>query len=224
MTEAERLIGYEFETPALLSQALTHPSFGGDYHVPHYQRLEFLGDAVLELYVSEVLYRRFPSEPEGKLTRMRADLVCEASLSAALREMGLQKFIRLSVGETRSGGQDKPSIQCDILESIIGAIYLDGGRKCAAEFIERAIGSKLRLDTSREDHLDYKSRLQAVLQAAGGMPVYELLSSSGPAHAPVFEYRVLDGEKELGRGSGSSKQAAQLEAAKDALRRQNGDK
>lgn len=224
MTEAERLIGYEFKTPALLSQALTHPSFGGDYHVPHYQRLEFLGDAVLELYVSEALYRKFPDEPEGKLTRMRADLVCEASLSEALRRLDLQKFIRLSVGETRSGGQDKPSIQCDILESVIGAIYLDGGRKCAGEFIERAIGEKLRSDSARNDHLDYKSRLQAIMQAAGGMPVYELISSSGPAHAPVFEYRVLDGDTELGRGSGSSKQAAQLEAARDALNRQIGEK
>lgn len=217
MLEAEERIGYAFTDKALLNQALTHPSFGGDYKVPHYQRLEFLGDAVLEMYVSERLYKLYPDLTEGKLTRMRADLVCEESLSRALSGMGLEGFIRLSVGEMRTGGQQKPSIRCDVFEAILGAIYLDGGFEKAGAYIERALGESLTRDTSREGHFDYKSSLQTLLQAQGTLPVYELISCSGPAHAPVFEYSVARDGVILGRGSGHSKQAAQLEAAKQAL-------
>ncbi len=223
MNPAEARIGYAFKDKALLAQALTHPSYGSDHHEAHYQRLEFLGDAVLELYVSEELYRAFPSLPEGKLTRMRADLVCERSLSQAFKELGLSPFIRLSVGEEKSGGRDKPSIQCDVLEAVIGAVYLDGGSKEAGAFIERALGEVIRLSAPGSDHLDSKSRLQSVLQAEGDMPIYELIASDGPAHAPVFSYAVKSAAgKVLGTGSGHSKQAAQLEAAAQALDRIGG--
>lgn len=218
MNSAEAKIGYTFTDPGLLMQALTHPSYGGDYHVPHYQRLEFLGDAVLELYISEALYKAYPDQPEGKLTRMRADLVCEGTLSEAFRRLDLPRFVRLSVGEDRSGGRNKPSIQCDILEAIIGAIYLDGGRKPAGEFIHRALGDMLRRNSASEDHLDSKSRLQALLQAEGKMPVYEMTQTEGPAHDPVFTYTVKCGDRILGLGRGHSKQQAQLEAAADALK------
>ena len=217
MTEVEQIIGYEFKDKALLRQALTHPSYGGDHRVSDYQRLEFLGDAVLELYVSEALYREYPDLGEGKLTRMRADLVKESTLSEALRELHLNEYILLSVGEERGGGKQKSSILCDVFESIIGAIYLDGGRRCAGEFIGAALGEQLRRDTSREDHLDYKSRLQSLLQAQGDMPAYELIGRDGPDHAPVFSYSVSAGGSVLGSGSGHSKQAAQLEAARQAL-------
>ena len=218
MTEAENRIGYEFKNKALLTQALTHPSYGGDHHVPHYQRLEFLGDAVLELYVSEALYRSYPSLTEGKLSRMRADLVRESTLANALIKLKLNEDIRLSVGEDRSGGRSKPSILCDVLEAVIGAVYLDGGRREAGAFIARALGDVLRVDTSRDDHLDSKSRLQSVLQAGGSMPEYELIRAEGPAHAPVFTYAVKAEGKVLGEGSGQSKQQAQLEAAAAALK------
>ena len=221
MLEAEQIIGYSFKDAALLRQALTHPSFGGDYHVPHYQRLEFLGDAVLELYVSEALYSRFPDAPEGKLTRMRADLVCENALSAALVRLGLPRFIRLSTGEMRSNGQSKPSIQCDVFEAIIGAIFVDGGREAADAFIERAIGEEIRRDSDKSEHLDYKSRMQTLLQKQGRTPVYELVERTGPVHAPTFTYRLLCEGTELGRGSGSTKQAAQTEAARQALEKTN---
>ena len=148
MTEAESLIGYTFSDRQLLTQALTHPSYGGDHHVPHYQRLEFLGDAVLELYVSEQLYRAYPALGEGKLTRMRADLVREETLAFALTRLGLNRFIRLSVGEEKSGGRDKPSIQCDVMEAVLGAVYLDGGPRQAGDFIARAMGDLLNADTS----------------------------------------------------------------------------
>ena len=217
MTEAESRIGYEFQNRSLLIQALTHPSYGSDHHTPHYQRLEFLGDAVLELYVSEALYRSYPDLPEGKLSRMRADLVKESTLAEALTRLKLNDLILLSVGEDRSGGRHKPSILCDVLEAVIGAVYLDGGRRKAGEFIKRALGEQLRRDTSRDDHLDSKSRLQSVLQAQGEMPVYELTAAEGPAHAPSFTYVVKAGETVLGTGTGHSKQLAQLEAAQNAL-------
>ena len=219
MTEVEALIGYEFRDKNLLRQALTHPPYGGDHHVSDYQRLEFLGDAVLELYVSEALYRLYPHMGEGKLTRMRADLVRESSLCRALRNLGLEKHIFLSVGEERGGGREKPAILCDVFEAVAGAIYLDGGRAKAGAYIQKALGDALRADTSAEDHLDHKSRLQSVLQAQGDMPVYEMLGREGPDHAPVFRYAVRASGGVLGKGSGPSKQAAQLEAAAQALKK-----
>ena len=218
MTHTEQKLGYEFKNGALLTQALTHPSYGSDHHKPHYQRLEFLGDAVLELYVSRRLYETYKNESEGKLTRMRADLVCEKSLSEAFKSLDIAGDILLSVGEERSGGRDKPSILCDVYEAVLGAIYLDGGSARAAAYIERTLGEKLASDTSRDEHLDYKSRLQAILQAVGDMPVYALINAEGPDHAPVFTYSVSAKTGILGTGSGHSKQSAQLDAAKNALK------
>ena len=214
-------LGYTFKDMKLLETALTHPSFGGDHHVPHYQRLEFLGDAVLELAISRYLYFEFPEVDEGKLTRIRAGLVREETLCRAARRLELGKYIRLSVGEDRSGGRNKPSILCDVMEAVLAAVYLDGGFDAACEIIRRALGDDLR-PTALEDHLDAKSRLQEVLQRDGGMPIYEFVSMDGPPHAPHFIYRVkLDGEI-LGEGSGTSKQHAQQNAARDALRRIGG--
>ena len=217
MSDTEGRIGYSFKNQALLRQALTHPSYGGDRHVPDYQRLEFLGDAVLELYVSRLLYDRYPDLPEGKLTRMRADLVCEKSLSQAARAIGLCRDIYLSVGEERSGGRNKNSILCDVFEAVIGAIYMDGGARCAGDFIASALKNAFESITDKDEHLDDKSRLQALMQASKMMPEYELLSVSGPDHKPIFKMRVSAGGKELGIGEGGSKQAAQLAAAREAL-------
>lgn len=217
MNGFEASLGYRFRDPGLMEAALTHPSYGGDHHVEHYQRLEFLGDAVLELHVSEALYRQFPSAPEGKLTRMRADLVCEAALSQAAARLGLDARIRLSVGEERSGGRRKPSILCDVMEAVIGAVYLDGGREAASALIERAIGDRIREGSASADHLDAKSRLQALMQSRGLMPEYRLIAHEGPDHLPVFRYEVCSDGKTLGAGEGHSKQAAQIEAAQRAL-------
>ena len=128
MLEIQKRIGYTFKDIRLLQTALTHPSFAGDHRVESYQRLEFLGDAVLELCVSEALYKAHASLSEGILTRMRAELVCEDALSMAALKLGLDKGLRLSVGEERSGGRSKKSILCDVMESVIGAVHLDGGR------------------------------------------------------------------------------------------------
>ena len=216
--EIEARLGYRFENPKLLETALTHPSFGGDHHVPHYQRLEFLGDAVLELAISRHLFFELPEVDEGKLTRIRAFIVREETLCRAAQRLGLGDHIRLSVGEERSGGRKKPSILCDVLESVLAAVYLDGGFDQAVRIIALALEEELRPEVL-QDHLDAKSRLQELLQRDGLMPAYEFVSMEGPPHAPVFTYRVMKGEQELGFGQGTSKQNAQQAAARDALKR-----
>ena len=218
MQVLEERLGHAFQDRKLLETALTHPSFGGDHHVPHYQRLEFLGDAVLELAVSRYLYFELPEVDEGKLTRIRAALVREESLNRAARRIGLGEFIRLSVGEERSGGREKPSILSDVMEAVLAAVYLDAGFDEAVRIIGMVLGEELRPEVLK-DHLDAKSRLQELMQREGRMPSYDYLSMEGPPHAPVFAYRVMDGEQELGRGSGTSKQNAQQAAARDALKR-----
>ena len=218
MQVLEERLGHVFQNRKLLETALTHPSFGGDHHVPHYQRLEFLGDAVLELAVSRYLYFELPEVDEGKLTRIRAALVREESLNRAAQRIGLGEFIRLSVGEERSGGRQKPSILSDVMEAVLAAVYLDAGFDEAVRIIGMVLGEELRPEVLK-DHLDAKSRLQELMQREGRMPSYDYLSMEGPPHAPVFAYRVMDGDQELGRGSGTSKQNAQQAAARDALKR-----
>ena len=210
-------LGYNFNDPKLLETALTHPSYGGDHHVSHYQRLEFLGDAVLELAISRYLFFEFPEIDEGKLTRIRAGLVREETLCRAARRLELGRYIRLSVGEDRSGGRDKPSILCDVMEAVLAAVYLDGGFDAAVAVIRLALADDLH-PRMLEDHLDAKSRLQEILQRTGDMPVYEFISMEGPPHAPQFCYGVTLNGNMLGRGQGTSKQNAQQAAARDALR------
>ena len=209
-------LGYTFHDMKLLETALPHPSYGGDHHVPHYQRLEFLGDAVLELAISRYLYFEFPEVDEGKLTRIRAGLVREETLCRAARRLELGRFMRLSVGEDRSGGRDKPSILCDVMEAVLAAVYLDGGFDSAVDVIRRALAEDLR-PQMLEDHLDAKSRLQEILQRDGDMPIYEFISMEGPPHAPLFRYSVTVNGQTLGIGDGTSKQNAQQEAARSAL-------
>lgn len=211
-------LGYSFRDPKLLETALTHPSYGGDHHVPHYQRLEFLGDAVLELAISRHLYFEFPGIDEGKLTRIRAGLVREETLCRAARRLELDRYIRLSVGEERSGGRQKPSILCDVMEAVLAAVYLDGGFEEAVRMIRLALAEDLH-PQMLEDHLDAKSRLQEILQRTGEMPQYEFISMEGPPHAPMFRYSVTADGRFWGEGRGTSKQNAQQAAARDALRR-----
>ena len=211
-------LNYQFKDMKLLETALTHPSFGGDHHVPHYQRLEFLGDAVLELAVSRYLFFEFPEIDEGKLTRIRAGLVREETLCRAAQRLELGRYIRLSVGEDRSGGRAKPSILCDVMEAVLAAVYLDGGFDEAVRVIRLALAEDLH-PTMLEDHLDAKSRLQEILQRTGDMPKYDFISMEGPPHAPQFRYSVTLNGEVLGEGSGTSKQNAQQAAARCALKK-----
>ncbi len=218
LRELEARLGHVFRDEKLLETALTHPSFGGDHHVPHYQRLEFLGDAVLELAVSRYLYFELPDVDEGKLTRIRAYLVREETLSRAAKRLGLGEFIRFSVGEERSGGRSKPSILCDVTEAVLAAVYLDAGFDEAVRLVSLLLGEELKPELLK-DHLDAKSRLQELLQREGQMPEYEFVSMEGPPHAPLFCYRALRAGEELGVGQGTSKQSAQQAAALEALKR-----
>lgn len=211
-------LGYTFHNAQLLTTALTHPSYGSDHHTSHYQRMEFLGDAVLELAISRYLYEELPHVAEGRLTRIRAALVREETLAEAARRLDIGRLIRLSVGEERSGGREKNSILSDVMEAVIAAVYLDGGLEEATALVYRALAEPLRRVSERSDALDDKSRLQEVLQRMGRMPTYEFISMEGPAHAPTFRYRVLQDGQVLGEGVGNSKQAAQQAAAASALR------
>ena len=216
MEKFQNALGYRFKDLSLIETALTHPSYGGDYHVPHYQRMEFLGDAVLELAVSRYLFYELPDVDEGKLTRIRAEIVREKTLCQAARKLDLGRLIRLSVGEEHSGGRDKPSILADVMEAVFAAVYLDSGIDEAMRVIYRVLDGQMQ-PTALEDHVDAKTRLQEILQRKGSMPKYEFISMEGPPHAPVFYYRVIVDGKPLGEGSGSSKQAAQKQAAHNAL-------
>ena len=214
----EEKLQYTFSRDDLLITALTHPSYGGDHHVARYQRLEFLGDAVLELVISRILYARYPDGNEGQLTRMRAALVREETLSEVAQGLELGALLQLSVGELKSGGAQKPSILADVFEATLAAIYLDGGIDCAFGVVERLFEAHLP-DMHAIDALDAKSKLQEFFQQRGDQsPEYELLDQSGPAHLPIFSVCVKASGAIIGQGKGTSKRAAQQNAAQQALK------
>ncbi|MEE9219323.1 MAG: ribonuclease III [Acidobacteriota bacterium] len=225
----QRRLHYRFRDPALLETALTHSSAAHEQgqQVIESERLEFLGDAVLGFLVGEMIYRRGPNLAEGPMSRLRAALVQEATLAARARELGLPQAVRFGRGEERSGGRDKPSIQSDIYEAVLAAVYLDGGIEAARalvdlEFVpllEREIGRGSEGPIRILKESDPKTKLQEWLQARRRpLPSYRLLGVSGPGHARSYQVRVeLNGEK-LGEGSASSKQLAETRAALAALR------
>ncbi len=216
----EARIGYTFRDKSLITAALTHPSYAAEHGVEHYQRLEFLGDAVLELAVSRRLYDQEPRRDEGQLTRLRAALVREESLCQAAREFGLGQAVYLSSGEEKSDGRDKPSILADVMEAVIAAVYLDGGIEAAFALVDQALGEHIACIGQEPGTLDAKTRLQELVQKSGAAtPSYELLGTEGPPHQMVFYARVLLNGREMGRGSGASKRAAQQCAAREALKR-----
>ncbi len=205
-------IGYHFHNPALLRQALTHPSMGKNDN----QRLEFLGDAVLQYIMSDILYAAYPENREGKLTHLRALLVCEAALSQVARSLHVGDALIMDKGEELTGGRDKPSVLCDAMEAILAAVYLDGGLEAARKIIVQFWPSP---DEVQRPMQDSKGALQEHLQKDGGdAPTYEIVSQSGPPHDRVFEARVLRYGKELARGTGRTKKQAEQAAALTALK------
>lgn len=212
----ERSIGHTFADSALIDLAMTHPSYALQHKCRDNQRLEFLGDAVLEVCVSRVLYHKFPGLKEGQLTRRRAALVCEANLAEAARRFSLGSFLKLDRGEELVGGRENPSILADTMEAVIAAVYLDGGMEKAAQLIDLAMGDyEPRVKSER----DAKSALQEYLQSLGEeTPSYEIIAQDGPPHARVFTARVLRADgTELGRGTGARKQRAEEAAAQMAM-------
>lgn len=242
LTDLEERIGYHFENIALLKQALTHSSFTNEQKInrtKNYERLEFLGDAVLELVSSDFLFRLHPDMPEGELTKLRASMVCEPSLAFCAKDLELGRFMLLGKGEEAMGGRDRDSITSDAMEAVIGAVYLDGGMTPAKDFINRFILSDLE---DKKLFYDSKSSLQELVQGKLKKNVsYELLDESGPEHNKTFRVSVYmeskpsmeskhstEGkpsiesnpsiEKEcLGTGTGRTKKAAEQQAAYKAL-------
>ena len=218
LSELEQSLGYHFKQQELLLTALTHPSYAGEHHVVHYQRLEFLGDAVLQLTVSRHLFFELPGVPEGQLTRLRASLVREESLNIAAQRFNLGKYIRLSHGEERTGGRKKPSILADIMEAVIAAVYLDGGLESAEALVQRALGDRMHPDFD-QDELDAKTKLQELLQSKSmPSPKYTVVDEQGMPHERVFTVELQVNGQTLGFGKGRSKKAAQQQAALQALK------
>lgn len=216
--ELEEKIGYRFQNIELLKQALTHSSFQNEQRINRmgdYERLEFLGDAVLELVSSEFLFSAYPKLPEGELTKMRASMVCEPALAFCARDLELGKYLRLGRGEEMTGGRERDSIISDVCEAIIGAIYLDGGMENARKHINRFILSDLE---DKQLFYDSKSNLQELVQGKLKQEIsYVLLSEEGPEHNKIFKVSVRIGKEEYGQGIGKTKKAAEQQAAYSAL-------
>ncbi len=212
-------LDYTFKNEALFEQALTHTSYANEKvknKPKHYERLEFLGDAVLEQIVSEFLYFKYPKFPEGRLTRLRASLVCEFTLSQCSRQIGLGEYVLLSKGEDQTGGRNRDSILCDLFEAMLGAIYLDGGIEPAKKYVITYLLDDIEGKTL---FYDAKSTLQEITQRDYGEgPVYELLEASGPDHNRHFVTAVMVAGKEMAKGEGTSKKNAEQMAAYEALK------
>jgi ribonuclease-3 len=219
----QQRVGHSFARAELLQQALTHASFGHEkrQRLPDNQRLEFLGDAVLQLAVTEELYRRFPSLPEGRLTVLRATLVNRNHLQALAREVGLGDELILGRGEETSRGRERGSILADAMEAVIGAIFADAGWETTRALILRLLEPSLAQIHEEGDsahQANPKGSLQEKLQAEGDHPpLYRCVSETGPPHARVYEVVVEWQERELGRGHGASKKEAETRAAEAAL-------
>lgn len=216
----EERLEYRFHDLALLDTALTHTSYvkGDGRASAHNERLEFLGDAVLELCTSEYLYLRFPDYDEGAMTRFRAQAVCEGALYQVAREYGLGAMLLLGRGEDHSGGREKPSILSDAVEAVIGALYIDGGMEVAKGFIMRFVHNSVADAMAGRLIKDHKTMLQEYVQKRHmGQIVYELTGSSGPDHNKTFTMRVLVAGETAGIGEGRTKQEAGQQAARAAL-------
>jgi ribonuclease-3 len=228
MTRAPRLetleerVGHTFEDPGLLEAALVHRSYTSEHpSVTDNERMEFLGDAVLQLAVTDYLFATHPGLDEGEMAKVRAACVNRATLAEVARTLELGAHLRIGLGEAQSGGKDKDSILADGMEAVLAAVYLDSGYPTARQVILRLWKDLVDQKASAPGRRDYKTRLQEVLAAVGSQPRYEVVGA-GPDHARSFEAVVLVDGVEQGRGSGRSKKAAQQEAARAALEQRPG--
>ncbi len=222
LTELQEKLGYRFNRPALLRTALTHSSYANEHSrdgAESYERLEFLGDSILGTVTADFLYRRSPPLPEGSMTRIRAELVCEDSLYRAACSLELNRWMRLGKGEELSGGRQRPSILADMVEAVIAAVYLDGGIEAAASLVQEIVLSDAETRILRGG-LDAKSSLQELVQKqSGGRVQYEETGETGPDHDKQFLCAVYVNGEKTGEGSGRSKKEAEQSAAAAALRK-----
>lgn len=220
MEKLEEKIGYSFKDKGLLSRALTHSSYANERPDPacqSYERLEFLGDSILGLTAADFLYSHEPELPEGRMTRLRAELVCEASLHRVALELGIGRYLRLGRGEEHTGGRQRPSILADVVEAIIAAMYLDSGMEQCRRFI---MGTVLKDAKLGENHriADYKTELQELVQRRSDQRIsYEKTGESGPDHNKIFTFSVAINGVVVGEGSGRTKKEAEQMAAMMAL-------
>ncbi len=221
----EEIIGHKFNTPALLEAALTHSSYANEMKnknigTVYNERLEFLGDSVLSIIVSEHIFADYKKLPEGELTKIRANVVCEKTLAKLARGIELGKYLRLGHGESTGGGRERASILADAFEALLAAIYLDSGndKEEVSRFLMPLIGPEIKNYVSAGLMTDYKTELQQIIQQAEGERLeYVLIGESGPDHEKVFEVEARLNSNIIGRGSGRSKRAAEQNAAKMAL-------
>ena len=217
--DLEAAIGYKFQNISLLQNALTHSSYANErWHnsLRSNERLEFLGDAILDMVAAEYLYLNFKDRPEGELTRMRADMVCEQTLAKVAVQIGLGDHLLLGHGEEQGGGRTRSSILADAVESVIAACYLDGGIGAAGDLISRFILTEVPV--TRMHNADYKTELQELVQQKRNQNLsYELVGESGPDHDKHFQVQVLLNGKVIGVGSGSSKKRAEQDSARAAI-------
>ena len=220
LRELEGRLGHEFRQPELLRTALTHSSYANEKRASEEvcnERLEFLGDSVLGVTVADYLYRLYGSMPEGRMTRLRSELVCEQSLYRVARKLRLGECMRLGRGEEHNGGRERPSILADAVEAVIAALYLDGGMETAAGFIRRELLSGLGTAEPAFWN-DYKTALQELVQRRSGQTLtYELIGEQGPDHDKTFSVRVLLNGESIGEGIGRTKKEAEQSAAGNAL-------
>ena len=216
--ELEEIIGYHFKNKHYLTQALTHSSYANEKKLGKLgsnERLEFLGDAVLELVSSDFLYHKYPDKPEGELTKIRASIVCEPTLAYCAADIHLGSYLLLGKGEEATGGRERNSVVSDAMEALIGAIYLDGGFASAKEFIHRFILNDIE---HKQLFYDSKTILQEIVQAGYNEELnYQLIREEGPDHDKRFVVEARIGEKSIGEGMGHTKKAAEQEAAYQAL-------
>jgi ribonuclease-3 len=219
----EKNIGVSFKNKDLLTEALTHRSYLNEYPkwpLPHNERLEYLGDAVLELVVSDALFKKFPTQPEGRLTVLRAALVNYQILARVAEQIGLQNFILMSRGEKKDTGKAREVILANAMEALIGAIYLDQGIEPSRKFISAFVITNLDEVLKTKSYKDAKSELQEIVQERFKLtPTYKLITEDGPAHRRVFTMGVYFGDKAIATGDGASKQDAEIDAAKNALKK-----
>lgn len=220
MTDLQNKIGYKFKNPALLNEALTHSSYANEHksqHIKYNERLEFLGDSVLSIVVSDYIYKNCPELPEGELTKLRASLVCEKSLYEFAKKIDLGKYLILSKGERNNGGADRPSILSDAFEALIAAIYIDGGIESASKHILNFVIPAIK-NSKKKKINDYKTTLQEIIQKNPGEKLeYVLVKESGPDHNKHFVVEVHLNSNVIGKGGGRSKKEAEQQAACEAL-------
>ena len=220
LNELEQKIGYRFSDFSYLEHAMRHSSYCNEQKMARFmnnERLEFLGDAVLELVTSEFLYLNYPKMPEGEATRKRASMVCEQTLALCAKEIDLGSYLYLGKGEDHTGGRERASVISDALEALIGAIYLDGGFTSAKEFVERFILNGIE---EKQLFFDSKTIFQEMMQSITTEPIhYKMVGEEGPDHCKTFTVALCVGDLSAGIGSGKSKKAAEQAAAYDAIKK-----